>query len=345
MGKAGGWLSAGVLFVAAMGAFMWGVGQKRLADDLNTRLAAANKNSALLEQNLAEMGARVDAATREVQDLESRVEAMPQMDPGEAAAARPSETGQNNEAMEAMLRAFQEQPEAQGGGENPLAAMFSGEQGKNLARMSAQTTVPAMYGALFTELNLPAEAEAKVRDMLVDAIAEQVTQGMDAMNKKGDPEAMRQNMEARGQKLRAELATVLTADELAVFDEYEANKERRMLESGIEVQLTMFASGLTEENRTMFRDVIVEELTAQGQWVDNPDVYANPGGAIDRQMEAFRAARDRVAPVLDAGQAAHADAFVHQMETMMNAQREFLENLMNREKPLETPPPPEPPGQ
>ena len=115
-----------------------------------------------------------------------------------------------------------------------------------------------------------------------------------------------------------------------MFDEYEANKERRMLESGIDVQLSMFAQGLTEENRTAFRDVIVEEMTAQGGWVNNPEVYANPGGAIDRQIAAFHAARDRMAPTLDAGQAAEVEAFVRQMDNVMNAQRQFVETMMNR---------------
>jgi hypothetical protein len=223
--------------------------------------------------------------------------------------------------------------EGEAGSENPLAdmlSMFSGEEGKNMARMSAQFSVPAMYGELFKELNLPPETEAQVREILIDSMAEQVSQGFDAMNGKADSEEMRKNMEAHGQKLRAELATVLTADELAVFDEYEANKEQRMLESSIDVQLTMFAKGLTEENRTLLRDVIVEEMTAQGTWMNNPESYANPGGAIDRQITAFRTARDRVVPALPEDQAAHVDAFIEQMEGMMDTQRQVVEMFMNQ---------------
>ncbi len=332
MGKAAGWLVAAVMLVAAIGAFFWGLGQKRLADDLDARLAAANQASAAMKKTVDEMGARVDEAAREVRDLEARVEKVQQADAAAAAVSPPAEGAQGAEALKAMMQALQKPPEegAAGAKGNPFAAMFSGEQGKNMARMSAQMSIPTMYGGLFKELNLPPETEAEVREMMIDSLSEQVTQGFDAMNAKGDPEEMRKNMEAQGKKLRDQLATVLTADELAVFDEYEANKERRMLESGIDVQLSMFAQGLTEENRTAFRDVIVEEMTAQGGWMNNPEVYANPGGAIDRQIAAFHAARDRMAPTLDAGQAAEVEAFVRQMDNVMNAQRQFVETMMNR---------------
>ncbi|MFO7974560.1 MAG: hypothetical protein R6V12_07995, partial [Candidatus Hydrogenedentota bacterium] len=285
-----------------------------------------------LRQTLDKMGARVDEATQEIRDLETRVEKL-QIAEHPEVPAKDAETG---EALKAMMQALQESSESEGEAapKNPLegmVSMFSGEEGKNMARMSAQFSVPTMYGDLFKELNLPPETEAQVREILIDSMAEQISQNFDAMNNEADPEEMRKNMEAHGQKLRDELATVLTANELAIFDEYETNKERRMLESGIDVQLTMFANGLTEENRTMFRDVIVEEMTAEGHSMTSPENYANPGAAIDRQITAFRTARDRVAPVITEDQLAHVDSFVQQMENMMSAQREFVESFMSRD--------------
>lgn len=234
MTKAAGWLVAAVMLVAAAGAFVWGLGQKRLADALETRLTQVTENNAALKNTLDEMGTRVDQATQEIQDLEARV----------------------------------------------------------------------------AKLQVAADETASPEE-------EQPS------------EALKTMMEAHGRKLRADLATVLTADELAVFDDYEANKERRMLESGLDVQLTMFAKGLTEENRDMFRDVIIEEMTAQGYSTNNPENYTNPGGAIERQMTAFQTARDRVVPVLPEDQAAHVDAFIRQMENMMSAQQEMLDMFMN----------------
>jgi len=81
---------------------------------------------------------------------------------------------------------------------------------------------------------------------------------------------------------------------------------------------------------TLLRDVIVEEMTAQGTWMNNPESYANPGGAIDRQITAFRTARDRVVPALPEDQAAHVDAFIEQMEGMMDTQRQVVEMFMNQ---------------
>lgn len=327
MTKAAGWLIAAVMLVAAAGAFVWGIGQKRLADALETRLAQVTENNAALKNTLDEMGARVNQATQEIQDLEARVAKL-QVAEDEAT---PAEEEQPGDALKTMMEALKTSAGSEEGAstKNPLAAMFSGKQGKEMARMSAQFTVPTLYGGLFKELNLPPETEARVREILVDSITEQVSLSFDAMNKKSDPEEMRKNMEAHGQRLRADLATVLTADELAVFDDYEANKERRMLESGLDVQLTMFAKGLTEENRDMFRDVIIEEMTAQGYSTNNPENYTNPGGAIERQMTAFQTARDRVVPVLPEDQAAHVDAFIQQMEGMMSAQQEMLDMFMN----------------
>ena len=345
MGKLVGWIVAAILLLAGTGVLIWGMGQRMVADDLRARLERADGTINALKENLEAMGRRVDAAAQEIRDLEARVAKLQPPEAGDTAVPAAPGASPDTDALTSMIQALQKPQEGQNTGENPFSAMFSGEKGKNMARMSAQMSVPTMYGELFKELNLPAEDEAKVREILTDAIAEQVSQGFDAMNKKSDPEAMRKNVEAQGQKLRAQLATVLTADELAVFDEYEAGKERRMLESGIDMQLSMFANGLTEENRTMFRDVIVEELSAQGEWVNNPEVYANPGSAIDRQIAAFRAARDRVVPVIAEDQVAQVDAFVDQMETMMNAQRELLENLMGAGKPQDPPAAPESPPQ
>jgi len=232
MVKAAGWIIAAVMLVATIGALLWGLGQKRLAGELEVSLTKATENNATLRQTLDEMGRRVDTATQEIRDLEARVEKLQTAEHAEA----PSEEAEANEALKTMMQALQQSSPSEGeaGSENPLAdmlSMFSGEEGKNMARMSAQFSVPAMYGELFKELNLPPETEAQVREILIDSMAEQVSQGFDAMNGKADSEEMRKNMEAHGQKLRAELATVLTADELAVFDEYEANKEQRMLES------------------------------------------------------------------------------------------------------------------
>ena len=92
----------------------------------------------------------------------------------------------------------------------------------------------------------------------------------------------------------------------------------------------------------MFRDVIIGEHIRK--WVNNPG-SANPSSAIDRQIAAFRAARDRVVPVIAEDHVAQVDAFVDQMETMMNAQRELLENLMGGGKPQDPPAAPESPPQ
>jgi hypothetical protein len=328
MAKAAGWLVAALVLVAAIGALMWGLGQQRLATDLQAQLNTAQQNNAALKETLSEMGERVDEATQEIAALEERVENLaPAVEDETAALLAPD--GEAGAALQAFMKSLQgSAKENEDITDNPIMAMFSGEKGKDMARMSAQFSVPAMYGRLFKQLNLPPETEARVREILVDSMANQVAASFDAMNNKADPEEIRKNMEAHGQKLRDELATVLTEEELAVFDEYEANKGRRMLESSLDMQLSMFAGGLTEENQTMFRDVIVEEMLAEGVGIDDPENYTNPGSVMDRQAAAFQRARDRVVPVVDEGQAAHIDAFVQQMAGMMETQRQFIESFM-----------------
>lgn len=321
MGKAGGWIAAAILLLAAIGAVYWGAVQRRRAEETEARLAAAA--DVAVKQALAEEQARNAQAPSDSPALEKRTEET-------AAGVAETPSTDNAAVLKAMMEALQTVQEGEDDQMNPFAAMFSGEQGKSMARMSAQMSLPMMYGGLFSELNLPPETESRVREILIDSIAEQISMGFDAMNGDADPGELQKSMEALGRKLRDDLATVLSADELAAFDAYEADKGRRMLESSLDMQLGMFANGLNEENRVMFRDVVIEEMSAGGDWMNAPENYTNPGAAIDRQMEAFRAARDRTAPVMDEDQAARVDAFVDLMSSMMETQRQFAESFMNR---------------
>lgn len=330
MAKAVGWVVAAVALAVAVSLYFWGAGHRQRASDLEDRLAAAARNNAALKQTLEQMGEQVSEAIAEVRALEERVERLPGRDvsASDGLAEEPGDI--TGGALEAMMQALQGPPEGEDDQENPLMAMFRGERGKSVARMSAQMSLPAMYGGLFKDLDLPSETEAKVRELLIDHMAEDMSRGFEVMGKDPDFDEMRRQREVRGQQLRNDLATVLTADELAVFDAYEADKGRRMLESSLDIQLGMFASGLSEENRNMFRDVLLEEMTAEGDWFMEPETYARPEAAMDRQLEAFRMARERVVPAMEADQLVHVDAFVEQMESVMNAQRQFTETFMGR---------------
>jgi hypothetical protein len=60
-------------------------------------------------------------------------------------------------------------------------------------------------------------------------------------------------------RAREVLSKILTADEMATWEDFEEHKAERMMEQTYDMQLGMFAAGLTPENKAMVRDVMVDE--------------------------------------------------------------------------------------
>ena len=198
-----------------------------------------------------------------------------------------------------------------------LAKMYSGEQGKELARQGAQMQVGMQYGELFTSLHVPPDVEERVRKVLTDNAVEQITAAMDALQDNPSPDTLKKLRDDATAKQRAELSAILSPEEMATFDEYETTLPKRMLTQSFDMQLNMFAPGLTAENRTRARDALVEEMLQmrdgqRGSFPGKADVQSY----VSDQQQAFTRARDRLAQEFDEAQLAHVDRFIAQAQQM-----------------------------
>ena len=205
------------------------------------------------------------------------------------------------------------------GGESSggLAAMFEGPQGEQMMDMGAKFATNMQYDPFVNGLELPAEQKQQVRDILTKYNSEMMRKSMGALQGKGDFSSVAADTNALKEQMRAELKTALGADGLAQFDAYQEEMPERMLNQSMELQLGMFAGGLTPESRTMVRDVMVQELLP-GQ--PNPADPTSPdqlSTVTETQRAAFDRALQRLQPALPPDQYAEVEGFVRQQQEMM----------------------------
>ncbi len=204
------------------------------------------------------------------------------------------------------------------GGLGGLAAMFEGPQGEQMMNMSAKFATNMQYDPFVNGLQLAPEDRQQVRDILTKYNSEVMRKSMGALQGKSDFASVSTDTKALKEQMRAELKAVLGTDGMAEFDAYEEEMPERMLNQSMDMQLGLFAGGLTEENRTMVRDVLVEELLP-GQ--PDPTAPASPdqmGSLSETQRAAFERALQRLQPSLPPDQYAEVESFVRQQQDIMD---------------------------
>ncbi|MBI2422756.1 MAG: hypothetical protein HYV27_07990 [Candidatus Hydrogenedentes bacterium] len=203
-----------------------------------------------------------------------------------------------------------------------VAAMYEGEQGKELARTSAQMSVNMQYGDLFKQLGLSPEAETQLREILLNHATDAMLSGLELM-KGGDMGAATANNDelklARDEAIRG----LLSDEQQGVFEEYEEGLPRRMVEQAVDMQMGMFSTSLSEESREAAKEVMVEEMLGlQGQTENAPDIGAN----IDSQVAMYDRIEDRLAEVLSEEDLRSVQPFLAQQRAMMEAAAQMMGN-------------------
>lgn len=202
-------------------------------------------------------------------------------------------------------------------GAGGIAAMFEGPQGEQMMDMSAKFATNMQYDPFINGLQLPAEQKERVREILNRNNAELMRKSMAALGGKGDFSAIAEDSKTAKEQMRAELAAVIGADGLEQFDAYQTEMPERMISQSMEMQLGLFAGGLTPENRTMVRDVLVQEMLPSQP---DPTAPASPdqmASMTEAQQAAFDRALQRLQPSLPPEQYAEVEGFVRQQREMM----------------------------
>jgi hypothetical protein len=321
-----------VAALAIVGLFAWGLLNRLETGKVRVELADAKKQlSAMVTQ------AELDSALARAAELDERIAKLetpeaeveePSMEP-----SLPAEGGQAFLDMFAALGAG----EGEGGeeGQNPLAQMFSGEGGKKLADYAARMSMDMAFGDFFNELTLPEDTEGKVRDILAAHMSEQIAKGMEALQSGFDEEKIEQMEQDAEEQLREELSAVLTPQEMDVFDEYSETMGERMLAQNYDMQLNLYAPGMTPEDRALVRDVLVDETLAIGEQMGqdmgmgmNTDIQ----GAFNMQLQAFESARERLLEELDEEQLAFFDRFVEAQEQAFEMAAALFGNMAGQQE-------------
>jgi len=297
--------------------------QVELAAQLDEQLENAERRVAELEKTVARLQSEL-ASAAESPELPATADAT-----AEPGATADKEIDQGKALLEMLASMKDEGQPAEAGGDmtNVLSKMFEGESGEQIARM----TVNMYYGDLFQELKLPQETEQQVRDIIAKYAAEQIRQGMGALKEGSAPEDMKGIEQEIEERLRDELSHILTAEEMAVWDEYQDTIEERVLDQTYEMQLSMFAGGLTPENREIVKQTIIDEMLAT-----DADVTQYPAGtsdiqaAFDIQRAAYERARQRLLDVLSEDQLVHFDQFVETQHQMVEMAIQMMGGLQNQ---------------
>ncbi len=183
------------------------------------------------------------------------------------------------------------------------------------------------YGNLFNELELSRDVEATARELFYDALVQRKTVAGSALES-GDWTAreVKEQSDEITEQLRADLSTVLSDDEMAQWEEYEANRDWLALEQAFDGKLAAISPGLTEENRQVAREVIVEEhILSQDAFYQSDTPYTK-SSLTSLQAETAQYARERLAGFLPEDQYTEVDRLLilfelHSANAQQNEER------------------------
>lgn len=299
-------LTALACMIAAGFAAAWWQTRNSLAElrTTNDQLNAdIQKNSAAFADGKDRMKAledELDLAHGEIESLKSV---------GEAKAVESRPNNDKNEDFRVVRR--ERSADSSEAPSDELDAIVEAKFDDTAVRHSAEQTFKREYAGLFELLNLPHDRRAQVENIITGILEEQFRDTLGRLKNGDAPDAPHTDY---AQRIKDELGTVLSFDELAVYEEYEATMEDRALRQGFDTQLSIFAQDLSLENRALYLDAIAEEANAasraDGAPLDARDFMAN--------TEILEAALARVQGSIDEEQLGVLRAYIDQQNELMN---------------------------
>jgi hypothetical protein len=121
--------------------------------------------------------------------------------------------------------------------------------------------------------------------------------------------------------LMAGVAEILDADELEKFNAYQEELPERMLRQQMEMQVGMFAGGLSEEARTVTIDILVENLLPAEESEDTPGSAEGMG----RMEEGYENALVQLDEALAPEDAARVRRFIEQQQASIRVFSEMMQ--------------------
>lgn len=249
-------------------------------------------------------GARIEELERQLADARVQIDALTQQEAEEVDSERPV---------------------------TPFAAIYENFT-DDMARTMASGQASMMYKDFLNALSLTPERRREIMDIIADFKGAEMYSQIQAARNELTPADV-QALDYPGQ-LRKALSTVLNAEELKYYDEYEAGMDERMIRQSYGMQLDMFAGDLSPESRTIALDVLVDEMMIQqAERTAAPEQVANPSAEFEEAIYTFEHASMRLAELLPGDQFAAFDRFVQQQ---VNSIR-MAQQMMGRQEQTTTP--------
>lgn len=331
-----GWMG----MFAAVGVAVW---QVREADELRRKTAMLEEQARALHEDLAKKSDELITLREELQKRDEHAQ---------ATAPSENESASGGGLFSQLAASLLKSKSGEASDEktkSPFVSvmdqMMKGDTLKSFAGMGAEMAVASEYGGLFKDLQLTPEREQQLREILSRHARSQMEEMFDSVGKgfsvekllngemANDPE-MKRKVEAISKRRdeieaarRNELASVLSADELAMYDDYEEHKTERLQEERYKEELGRFASGLTPEGQSRAIEVLIEESSISDMKKDDNKAFSreNLDSFADQQMAGINRARERLAQELDADQLAAFDRFVEQQQR----ENEMMRSMMS----------------
>lgn len=284
--------------------------------------------------------AALDSANERVTALEARVTELQQA----AKAVEPAtESKSPKDMVKGLLGAVvdraaaeiqeevgaHEAPSEGKGGGNPFASMFEGEAGEKMMEASLDMAVDMQYGGFFGEAGLTPEKEAALREVLLAHSRGQGAAGMAMMRGEELPEGTAVPTE---EDLMASVKELLSAEEYEAFEQYQEEIPERMARQQFEMQLNMFAPGMSQESFDTTVDVMAQRLATVTQTQTDMLEQGNTADAMSQGTALMSQAYDEALTELEATLPEEDMTRVRRFVDQQRAMFEMLSNMSNEEE-------------
>ncbi len=268
--------------------------------DLQAELVAQQNRNAALTQEIESMESNLSAMRGQLLNLANSLqEAREQL--GESPTLR------TNNDLSSQLHG--KQPPSTGTSTTIRPPNSSQDMGLQMARMQANSR----YGEFVA--SLPASTADKNR--VSEVIAQVFVERIQISQARSSGRAGAADLERVGspEYLREQLAAVLNAEQMTVYDEYEAGFQAQQMRKTFAQDINRFAPALNEVSRELVLDALIKHLgtNLRSDLRADADAVSN----AQRQLVALGNARAEILPQLDEEQAYDAEKLLTRIRSAM----------------------------
>ena len=192
----------------------------------------------------------------------------------------------------------------------------------DMARQMAEMQANVRYGEFIEGLSLSEDDESSIRDTITAVFVERVEASRQRTNGSGSGQLERITT---SDYLRERLINQLNSAQLAEFDAYESDFIQMQQRNTFTREIAQYAPDLTEQNKELVLDTVLQHLGMNLQQSVNPQ--SNAISETQRQLMALTMARRELLDKLDQGQMMEASKFLNRVQSGMVQSQTMNEGL------------------